>query len=423
MSSSKEWKTYQEYIKKLQSKTPAEIDAVIDEYFPDVESSSVPQRFHLTVMEMMRARVSDAEGLEVLPKLYTIYTLLYPNLKTRRQKLSEIRKKFILKFQSKKLYQESQKDTYFNIDMGERIELTEAYKTEITEKNKDKFQIDLQDVLSKMQQLILSKNVYERGLCLLLAGGQRPIEMFYRNEVVPVKDAAERPNWVIVKNLAKKRQDEPQETTRPIVMLSAKQFIEELDRFRRHFKGKSVKVVDEKTGADKLAADKSSTMNKVALKWFPFLKDLHQQSSLMRKMHIDMSFQMYADTKKTNYNSWVSEKLGHNGLLTSFSYSWVAVRDKEQLKETQMNDKITMLEKKIDLLVAMTEKKTTEEAPYVVQPHTPKPRESDAEKFERLEKIYAVNPKISNSALRQKSRLGSKVVNSFLVSRKEKKEK
>jgi hypothetical protein len=371
-------------------------------------------------MEMLRARVSDAEGLEVLPKLYTIYTLLYPNLKTRRQALSEIRKKFILKFQSKKLYQESQKDTYFNIDLNERIELTEAYKTEITEKNKNKFQIDLGSVLSKMQQLILSNNVYERGLCLLLAGGQRPIEMFYRNEVVPVEDAAERPNWVIVSNLAKKRQDEPQETTRPIVMLSAKQFIEELDRFRRHFKGKSVKVLDPKTGADKLAADKSQTMNKVALKWFPFLKDLHQQSSLMRKMHIDMSFQMYADPKKTNFNSWVSDKLGHSGLMTSFSYSWVAVRDKEELKETQLNDKITMLEKKIDLLVAMTEKKPTEEKPYVVQAHVAKPRESDAEKFERMEKIWKKHDgKISNSRMRQLASLGSKAVNAFMSKKKE----
>ena len=375
----------------------------------------------MTVMEMLKSKISDYDGLQVLPKLYIIYTLLYPNLKTRRQTLSEIRKKFILKFQSKKLYQESQKDQYFNIDMGERIELTEAYKTEITEKNKNKFQIDLQDVLSKMQQLILSKNVYERGLCLLLAGGQRPIEMFYRNEVVPVTDAIERPNWVIVKNLAKKREEEPQETTRPIVLLSAKQFIDELDRFRRHFKGKSVKVVDEKTGADKLAADKSATMNKVALKWFPFLKDFHQQSSLMRKMYVDMSFQMYADSKKTNYNSWVSEKLGHSGLLTSFSYSWVAVRDKEELKETQLNDKITMLEKKIDLLVAMNEK-PTEEKPYVVQAHVAKPRESDAEKFERMEKIWQKNPKMSNSSLRQLAKLGSKVVNSFLASKKEKKE-
>jgi hypothetical protein len=237
--------------------------------------------------------------------------------------------------------------------------------------------------------------------------------------VVPVTDAIERPNWVIVKNLAKKREEEPQETTRPIVLLSAKQFIEELDRFRRHFKGKSVKVVDEKTGADKLAADKSATMNKVALKWFPFLKDFHQQSSLMRKMYVDMSFQMYADSKKTNYNSWVSEKLGHSGLLTSFSYSWVAVRDKEELKETQLNDKITMLEQKIDLLVANMSIKPAENTPVAKEyVSVAKPRESEESKMERLEKIYAANPKISNNSLRQKSKLGSVICNKFLASKR-----
>ena len=325
------WKTYKEFINEVQNKNLEEIDAIMETYFPSIQSSSIPKRFHFTVMEMFKHKISDADGLEVLPKLYKVYTILYPNLKTRRQTLSEIRRKFILKYQSKKLYQESMKDLYFNIDMNERIGINETYIEKITEQNKDKLQVDLQHVLDTMRQLILSKNVYERGLCLLLAGGMRPIELFYRNEVETIEDM---PNWIRVSNLAKKRDGESQQTTRPIVMLSANQFIAELQRFRKHFKGKSVKVVDPKTGSDKLAADKSQTMNKIALKWFPFLKDLQQQSSLMRKIYVDMSFTMFADPKKTNYNSWVSEKLGHSGLLASFSYSLVSVRDKEELKET-----------------------------------------------------------------------------------------
>jgi hypothetical protein len=308
--------------------------------------------------------------------------------------------------------------------MGERIEINEAYSEKITEQNKDKLQVDLQDVLDKMRQLILSKNVYERGLCLLLAGGMRPIELFYRNEVETIEDM---PNWIRVSNLAKKRDGESQQTTRPIVMLSANQFIAELQRFRKHFKGKSVKVVDPKTGSDKLAADKSQTMNKIALKWFPFLKDLQQQSSLMRKIYVDMSFTMFADPKKTNYNSWVSEKLGHSGLLTSFSYSWVSVRNKEEIKETELYEKITMLEQKLNLLVDMQEKQVDrgglrdpeeEKEPYITEGHIPKARESDEDKLKRLEQIWEANPKISNISLRKKSRLGSKLVNSFMKSKK-----
>jgi hypothetical protein len=173
------------------------------------------------------------------------------------------------------------------------------------------------------------------------------------------------------------------------------------------------------TGSDKLAADKSQTMNKVALKWFPFLSELQQQSSLMRKIYVDMSFTMFADPKKTNYNSWISDVLGHSGLLTSFSYSWISVRDKEQVKETDMNSKINMLEKKLDLLVALSEEKTSlkNENPYVAVAHTPKPRETNTSKFERLEKIWEADKTISNSALRAKAKLGSKVVNEFMKSK------
>jgi hypothetical protein len=420
------WKTYKEFINEVQDKSPNEVNAVINEYFPSIQSSSIPKRFHFTVMEMFKHKISDADGLEVLPKLYKVYTTLYPNLKTRRQTLSEIRRKFILKYQSKKLYLESQKDAYFNIDMNERIGINETYIEKITEQNKDKLQVDLQHVLDTMRQLILSKNVYERGLCLLLAGGMRPIELFYRNEVETIEDM---PNWIRVSNLAKKRDGESQQTTRPIVMLSANQFIAELQRFRKHFKGKSVKVVDPKTGSDKLAADKSQTMNKIALKHFPFLKDLQQQSSLMRKIYVDMSFTMFADPKKTNYNSWVSEKLGHSGLLTSFSYSWVSVRNKEEIKETELYEKITMLEQKLDLLVAMNEKQVMDHAslrdpveeekePYITVGHIPKARESDEEKLKRLEQIWEANPKISNISLRKKAKLGSKLVNSFMKSKK-----
>jgi hypothetical protein len=124
----KQWKTYEKFIDEIQNKASKEINAILNEYFPDMQSTSIPKRFHFTVMEMFKTKIDDEKGLEVLPKLYKVYTILYPNLKTRRQALSQIRKKFILKFQSKKLYQESQKDQYFNIDMGERIGITEAQR-------------------------------------------------------------------------------------------------------------------------------------------------------------------------------------------------------------------------------------------------------------------------------------------------------
>jgi hypothetical protein len=56
----------------------------------------------------------------------------------------------------------------------------------------------------------------------------------------------------------------------------------------------------------------------------------------------------------------------------------------------------------------------------VVHAHVPKPRESDAEKFERMEKIWKkYDGKISNSRMRQLASLGSKAVNGFMSKKKE----
>ena len=93
-----------------------------------------------------------------------------------------------------------------------------------------------------------------------------------------------------------------------------------------------------------------------------------------------------------------------------------------------MNEKITMLEQKLNLLVAMQEKQVIdhvsvrdpeeEKEPYITEGHIPKARESDEDKLKRLEQIWKENPKISNISLRKKSRLGSKLVNSFMKSKK-----
>ena len=104
------WTKYHKYINKLKGKNPDDIKPVVAEYFPELNCGTPAMCFHNSVKEMMKHKIDDAEGLNVLKQLYAIYTLIYPNLKTRKQKLSEVRKKVISIYQSEYLYKERHKE-------------------------------------------------------------------------------------------------------------------------------------------------------------------------------------------------------------------------------------------------------------------------------------------------------------------------
>ena len=423
--SSKEWKKYEAFANKAQDADKDELTELMDETFPDISSKSLPKRFQFCVIRMWKSKTTDEIGLRVLPMLYKVYERLYPKLTTRRQSLSTIRQ-IIKEHQSANLYKKSQLDEYFNLEMNERVELVEAYREDVIAKNTKKYKVDIVNVFDRMRTLILDKNPYNRGIALMLSSGMRPIELFYRNTVSPVDDEEKKDTWIRVDDLAKKREGQKSFTERPIVMFSVKTFMAELKRFRKHFAGKAVKVVDVQTGKDKLSTDKSQTMNLYAIKQFPFLQDFHQKASMLRKLYADISYTEFADTSSYNMNTWVSKVLGHDSVLTSFSYSWIHAENPDAIKsEDLLNSKIDMLTEQIKMLMGQDDKKYTKEEEkqdYKTPVHTPKPRESDESKMERLEKIWAVNPKISNSALRAKAKLGSSIVNKFMQSKKEEKE-
>jgi hypothetical protein len=264
------WKKYEAFAKNAQDADNDELTELMDETFPDISSKSLPKRFQFCVIRMWKSKTTDEIGLRVLPMLYKVYERLYPKLTTRRQSLSTIRQ-IIKEHQSANLYKKSQLDEYFNLEMNERVELVEAYREDVTAKNTKKYKVDIVNVFDRMRTLILDKNPYNRGIALMLASGMRPIELFYRNTVSPVDDEEKKDTWIRVDDLAKKREGQKSFTERPIVMFSVKTFMSELKRFRKHFAGKAVKVVDVQTGKDKLSTDKSQTMNLYAIKQFPFL--------------------------------------------------------------------------------------------------------------------------------------------------------
>jgi len=379
------------YVSSLQNKNPIQILQIVKKTFPSIKSKTPAMAFHESVKEIFKTKMSDEAGLKLLPKLYKIYTLLYPNLKTRKQRLSQIRMKFIKPNQSDKLYGLSMLDKYFNINRSERTGIIKEYQKDVATKNRNKMQIDIDFIFKKMDELIDSTDVYNKALALLLASGCRPIELFFMNKFqYEVNDGA----WIKVLNLAKKREGQKDSTTRPIIYFTPIKFFKELKIVRKHFTGKKLKNAN-----NELSKNVSAILNRRALLNFPFLKSVSQRSSMLRKIYAVTAYRLYGNPQKENQNSFIGRILGHSGLLTSFSYSWVSVTTKGN-----QSVKVAALKSKINKLESQTKTKRTA---------------SQSDKLKILQKIWRENNgKITNTKLREKSGMGSRIVNKFLQSKK-----
>jgi hypothetical protein len=395
------------------------IDETIEEYFPQFSDKKTAPGLHECVLEMFETRVKETkEGAQVLQDLYPTYRKLYPNNKTIKQRLSEVRK-VIQANQDETLYKLSRLDKYWNIPEDERIAIVNAYKSDIKAKNTKKIQVDVNDVYEQMRELIMDKDVYKKIAALLIATGARPVGLFAKNKFELIKD---KPSWVKVSGLAKKRKEQIEAgedvTERPIILFTPKFVINEIAKIRNHFKNK---ILLDKKGA--LAKDKNDTLNKRIIEAFPWTKEHHQKSSMMRKIYSSLSYKLFADSKFQNENSWIQSVLGHSSgdLMTSFSYSYLNVADsREEKNSEQIQTQIEELRNQVQMLLTKKIEPDAVETAEPVGEKRSKPKESTESKFERLEKIYNATPKISNSALRQKAKLGSSIVNAFLASKKEK---
>jgi hypothetical protein len=59
---------------------------------------------------------------------------------------------------------------------------------------------------------------------------------------------------------------------------------------------------------------------------------------MLRKIYADMAWDTYGDKKYESKQTFVSEILGHDGLLTSFSYTTINVDNPEGMNESNPKD-------------------------------------------------------------------------------------
>lgn len=412
------WKKYLEFADEI-SNDPDNED-IIDKYFPNVKGGKINTKAHNAIKQIFETKTDDKNILEVLPKFYEMYTHYYPSLTTRRQKLSEVRK-VIEKNQSANAYRLSKHDKYFNLDYNQRVDLVETYKAKVLEKNDDKLQVDENEIFSKMRELIMSKNKYDRWIALLLSTGARPVGLISKNKFSLIKD---KPGWILVENLAKKRDtQEKQWTERPTVLFDPVEVIREWQRLKKDFKGS---VIIDHTG--KLSADKNSSLNKAVVKHFQWLKDNPNKSSMLRKLYADMAWKSKGDKAYGSRQKFTADILGHSGMLSSFSYTIVNVSDPSELKNKALQSKINELatammhmqiklskqENKIEEEVKEEVKEQLDEVePIKLITRNMKKEDKLAILDKLVAQLEADGIKITNRKLRQLSGGGSKLINEY----------
>jgi hypothetical protein len=400
------------FIKELnKAKTKEDISKVVSKYF---NSNSKPsQAYHNAILSLFKVKTSDAEALEALKVAFKGYVIMYPVISTIRAKLSQVRTKSIKGNQSANVFKLSKYDEYFNISEEKRMGFANKYKSQITGKNENKIQVDVKEVMAKMTTLILSDNVYDKLIALMLSVGTRSIEIFDRNEFELIPD---KPSWIRVNHLAKKR--DPREknwTERPVIEFTPKFVKDTIQTIRNGFKAKGLVIIND---SGELAKNQASALNKRVLEHFPWLSKVHQKSSFLRKIYSDLAFKNYADKSTTNFNTFVSSILGHGDLLSSFSYSYVNVSNPNCVQADEFQTQLEELRGKLNLLLKGGLDSKGKEIEATPERKVGR-RASKEEKLALLEEIWKTNPKITNSQMRKQSRIGSKLVNTFLAGKKE----
>lgn len=337
----------------------------------------------------------DNYVLKILPKLYKLLELLYPNNATLSVKLSEIRKVIKAK-QSPEVGKKSNLSEYFNLPANARAALRSAYDQKVQSSNNNLSQVSVSDLKNAIVQLSDrakredASGVYAKGVLLMLCSGMRPIELF-QNTVRAIDD-----RHALFGKLAKKRPGTAGMTVeRPIIGQTADEFVRTLGEFRRAFADKQI------FKETAIVPNINRGLNKAARAVFPELIDSAAAASMMRKYYTILAYELFADKERTNFNTYIQGLLGHDSIQTSFAYSTINLTGTEEEKQEAANLNI----------LARSNPTAGGSLPFFEKISRRAPL---ADKIALLDQIYRSDPQLSNADLRRISGCGSRIVNDFL---------
>jgi len=255
------------------------------------------------------------------------------------------------------------------IGKDEFLQMEKLRKMKVVESNRMPEQFNYRDILEFISTHKNSEDWKYQFICLSLGVGSRPVELAFLSSFSELsdEDVKIKPEFNKLKNkmvkvsgLAKKRGKNPDENYafRPLIGYTSKEFVlrhlelrEELNKFT---KGKII------TG-NTLNQNIQKNVNRIVKKEFPKFGFKNPTLYITRKIYGATAFQRFKNSLNIrNRNQFISDILGHSGINSSFHYSTVEAKEKDN---TILEAQVDEIEDKIDNLTEnLTENKQKEPA-------------------------------------------------------------
>ena len=277
-----------------------------------IQEIYTPVSIYNIIAAAFRKPIPEAQILELLPKLYALMKIEYPNAASRNVKLSYLRNA-LKAHQTPKVFELSKHREYFNISKTEKDKIRSNYEADVIKRNKNPIEINADRIKHMMGIMSKSDNVYDKAVFVLMATGIRPIEVFIATFKRTTKKGFGK-NYLNIGNLAKRRDDKIQ-VLRPVIFATPNEIIAAVKKIREEIPpAEAVRTTYDDSprllqSAARQGITKASEYN------------FEIKPHMARKYYVALAYDIYGE--KTNFNVFIREVLGHQSLGTSFSYSIV----------------------------------------------------------------------------------------------------
>jgi hypothetical protein len=275
-----------------------------------------PKNIHRELIATMNDFKNLSELKKKLRYISKVYRKIYKNIRTLSKLMSEIRKPIRVKYGRK-----DDKGRYtpqylaslelLHLNPKDDKKLKNNYKKKVKQKNMKQKIFSKSLLYDMLNSYSNSKKKYEIAVCLLLASGCRPIELFYKSDVTAIDGKT-----LKIHNIAKQRDNQSKSVNRPC-LLDTEIFLEKLKYIREVFP----KPIS-KDGV--LQSHITQGVTRVLKKR---LDNKTISAYILRSLYGILAHDRLEDSRTVNVNTYISSILGHENLSTSFSYSSISLID------------------------------------------------------------------------------------------------
>lgn len=297
-------------------------------------------------------------NLEVVFKLINkVYPKLYENQTTLDNLFSTDVRKVISKRFGVNSPEHRKSKKLVALTYEDKGQILKDAKEKVVKKQQNRTEYSTDQIIKIIQDNVISEDPFRKATALACAAGTRPIELFTKSDfklatLEPNNPSyKDRDHYVDQNGIAKKK---GVETTiiKPILYLTAQQFIDNLKEMRTAINARYPKIL---TKNGQLNGSIGTQANKAAKTIFEHQGDFTFYTT--RKLYGLLSYDLYG--KKPNmyganmsYASWLSKVLGHKegDLTTSLNYSHFSIEPDKTVTPDEILAQQAVLQTKLEYL-------------------------------------------------------------------------